>query len=291
MHVRRLIKRHFGEGLGERAERRMREHLRGCAQCRAAYDQLAELLRAASGRALTRREVDQLSGAVLAEVRPAVERPAAQRQVTGLAWLAPLLAVGLLVLLGLTLTLKLSRPGGRDAEGRQDPEVTYRGGETDRGLVDLEAYAIRSRDPSGSADLAAPRRVAEGGVLRLDEYVQFRYRSTDPHRRYLYLLAIDQRLQPLDYYPRPDADRSIPVQSSMTMVPVGRSIRLAKRHSPGEIWVYALFSRRPLERREVHSRVAAARFRDAAAQTAGKIDFGSQVLQVVRRYQVVSPGS
>jgi hypothetical protein len=75
------------------------------------------------------------------------------------------------------------------------------------------------------------------------------------------------------------------------MQTVGPSIRLAKRHAPGALYVCALFSSVPLERREVHARVVRALERQgpSSALLAG-IDFGAEVLAVVRRFQVVRDG-
>jgi len=78
------------------------------------------------------------------------------------------------------------------------------------------------------------------------------------------------------------------------MQSVGRSIRLAKRHQPGPLWVVALFSARPLARAEVHGKLAGGdgHAGGSALPLLLKIDFGQDVIPVVRRFQVVkNPGS
>jgi hypothetical protein len=148
--------------------------------------------------------------------------------------------------------------------------------------VDVQVLAIRE----SRGQVSTPRVVESGGPLHLDETVQFRYLSTDPGLRYLYLFGLDARLDPLDYFPRPGADRSIPVPPSDRMRTVERSIRLATRHLPGALQVYALFSARPLERREVHRRIADLRARGGGLPQ-GKLDFGESVAVVVRKFQVI----
>jgi len=155
--------------------------------------------------------------------------------------------------------------------------------------AEIELFAVAEPSPGRFSD---PRPVADGGVLSLDEYVQFRYLQGGPGQRYLYLLGIDSRLAPLDYFPRPDREVSIPVAENARMATVGPSIRLAKRHLTGPLRILALFSKQPLERREVHATIARARSRFGGALEAflDKIDFGADTTMVVKRFRVVERG-
>ncbi len=275
MHARRLIRRHFAEGLPEAALRRLRAHLRDCPRCRAEYDGCAALLRAAAGHAPTRAEGSRVRAAALAAVAsgPAPGAGAAAVRSQRLPRLAPVLGAGLL----LVVSALLARVQPPEAA---EPASSLKGGAAGP-LVDLQVFAVR--DAGG---VSAARLVPDGGGLRLDELIQFRYLSADPQVRHLYLLGVDERVQPIDYYPRPEASRSLTVRSALEMTPVERSIRLSKRHAPGQLWIYALFSRRPLERQGVHARLAQLRIKGTRAAFMGKIDWGKDVMPVVRRFEV-----
>ena len=273
MHARRLIQRHFAEELGEAESARLRAHLEQCPRCRAEYDRLAILLRAAAGRTQTRAEVARLRGRLLARVQPQASAAEVPRRQPRLARLAPALSAGLLA--APAALLLLFSPAFRD------PDVSWKGGEAPP-VVDLQVFAIHEQP----GQPAQTRLVAEGGTLYLDELVQFRYLNTDPRQHYLYLLGVDESLQALDYFPRPQAEQSIAIRSTLGMEPVDRSIKLAKRHSAGRLWIYALFSPRPLQRQEVHATLARLRILGVHAELLGRIDWGKDVVPVVRRFKV-----
>lgn len=289
MHAlaRRLIRKHFADGLSVEREARLRAHLRSCASCRAEYDQVAAMLRVAADRVPTRTESSRLRAAVLGGLDPQPGSPGtgqalAARRLT-LLRLSPALAGALLALI--TYGLFQLRPG--------DTGPQERGGSSGASpLVDVQVFAVRE----GAGGFLEPRIVAEDGALHLDEYIQFRYRNHTTDLRYLYLLGLDERRVPLDYFPRPEADRSIPVGPAESMRAIPRSIRLSRRHQPGALRVFALFSMRPLERAEVHRAVARLRgasgapsnSRAPSAELPGNIDLGRGVVQVVRRFEVKS---
>jgi hypothetical protein len=196
-----------------------------------------------------------------------------------IARLAPALAAVLLV--AVTYTLFQLRP---PASGVQE-----RGGSSGAApLVDVQVFAVRE----GVGGFLEPRIVPEDGALHLDEYIQFRYRNHTTDLRHLYLFGLDERLAPLDYFPRPEVDRSILVTEAESMRAIPRSIRLSRRHQLGALRVFALFSIRPLERVEVHRAVARLRRpgRGPGAELPGSIELGRGVVQVVRRFEVVKSG-
>jgi hypothetical protein len=276
-----LITRHFVEGLEESEERSMREHLRACSSCRAEYDRHAELLRLVAAQTPSRAETRSLRAAVLAAIaepaRPLAAAAPARRPL--LLRLAPALSAALL-LVGVSVGLSGLRPAAA-------PDRQERGGAAGLLHADLELFAISEPSPGRFSD---PRPVAEGGTLGLDEYVQLRYLHAGPGRRYLYLFGLDDRLTPLDYFPRPDRDTSIPVEETSRMTAVGPSLRLAKRHVTGTLRVVGLFSSRPLERREVHEQIARARIRGLGWAFLDKIDLEPGTTVVVKRFQVVERG-
>ena len=247
-HVEQLIIRHFSDddlSAEERAD--LREHLHTCEACREEYDRTAELLRASAGAEdePTKWELDSWRQAVVdAMDQDPTPEPEPRRSwfAAGLLLrLAPGLAVAALVVIAVLVA--------RHQPTTKVPDVQYRG-TPDAGsgpgtaapparvvLVDLEVFAIRA-----SADAPpVPRRLAPGDSIALDEYMQFSRICSDTRIKHLYVLGLDQRLQPLDYYPRPSAQQSIAVHAcSTTPRTIGRSIRLAKRHVKGPLWVVAL---------------------------------------------------
>jgi hypothetical protein len=247
-HVKHMIRMHLAGELPADEGQLMRVHIRDCEACREEYDLLASVLRAAAAREPTRREMEVWRRSVLEQLPGRASRPPLPRApslVRRLALLAPALAAAVILLLcGLLLQLAPA-PAPLDAPRRQ-----ARGGVADP-LMELEVFGIRA--PEGGQ--ATPRRLEDGDSLRLDEYIQFRYANSHPDVHHLYLLGLDHRQQPMDYYPRPSQQRSIPVEVSAEMISVRRSIRLSTRHQPGILWVIALYSRRPLERQEAHDLV------------------------------------
>ncbi len=292
-HVEQLIIRHFSDDDLSADERRgMREHLRKCDACREEYDQAAELLRAVAGAEPTRREMDSWRrGVVEAVDEPAAEAPEAEPGEAGgwlPGWLLTRLAPGLaMAALVVVAVLVARRQGTEDV-----PDVLYRG-TPDAGtgtsrpappvLVDLAMYAISATE--GTAPV--PRKLSDGDSVALDEYLQVFRVCSSMRIKHLYVLGLDSRLQPLDYYPRPSVQQSVSIpECSTTPRAVGRSIRLAKRHVKGPLWVVALYSEEPLTRAEVHEKISSARAAGLTAAAVKNIKYGSGVYPVVKRFVV-----
>ncbi|HEY3359627.1 MAG TPA: hypothetical protein VGQ83_40630 [Polyangia bacterium] len=240
----RLIERSLGEGLGPEEERELRGLLRADADARARYDGLRAVARVAAGRApdeATDAELDRL-GAALRQRRAAAAAPA-QPSLAQRLW--PFVAVATAATAVLMLWPRSVHHDGR---------LTRGGGVAAPALCSVEAYAVAGTPD----DAAAPRRLGPGDRLRLSDYLQLRYYSADPEVRWLYVFGLDARMQPLDYYPRPDAAESVPIEPGDPQS-MGRSIRLEKRHQPGPLKVIGLCSRVPLHREAVLRGVATMR--------------------------------
>jgi hypothetical protein len=259
----RLIEQCLAEGLPPAEERELRDLLRRDADARARYDRLRRLGRVAAGvpaDEATDAELDRLGAAVRARIaadREAARAPARERRfVPSWRTLWPAVAVTATACLALMLWPRPVQHGG----------VVNRGLPAGPPLCVVEAYAVdadaaggpASAPASNAAAAAAPRRLHSGDKLKLTDYLQFRYQSADPEVRYLYVFGLDQRMTPLDYYPRPDGAESIVIEPGDPSS-LGRSIRLEKRHQPGTLKVVGLCSRAPLKRDAVLRAVATMR--------------------------------
>jgi len=265
---RRLIRDCFADELTGEQQAALLQHLRQCDDCRAEYDLAATMLRAAAGRSPTRQEEQRWDSQLLARISGQTGEPQAAPRRARLPWLAPLAAT-LLVLIAVGVWLGRGKPNGR-------PGVQLRGGDgVVAPLVDLEVFAIDAdRHPP------TPRRIGQGGTVRLDEYLQFRYRNHSTRVRHLYLLGLDSRSEMLDYFPRPDESQSIAIEEALGPRAVARSIRLAQRHRPGTLWIYAVFSEEPLTRAEVHRKI------QHPAVGGRRMDFGQGIYVVLRQITI-----
>jgi hypothetical protein len=243
----RLLERLLADGLPEGEDEELHELLRRDADARARYDRLRALCRVAAGKdpaEATDAELDRL-GVLLEQRRvrataATASMPTVRRRGVGRLW--PAVAVAAAATLALVLWPRSVHHSGR---------IT-RGGAGAPTLCTVEAYAVPGGGAEGDADggtagAVTPRRLAPGDRVKLSEYLQFRYYSADAEVRWLYLFGLDARMHPLDYYPRPEATRSVPIEPGDPQS-VGRSIRLEKRHQPGPLRVVGLCSRTPLER-------------------------------------------
>jgi hypothetical protein len=236
----RLVRDHFLERLSGEQEEELRRHLRQCEACRAEYDATAILLRGAAEKQPTDRESAAWSRGLRVRLYPD-SAPAARERPARWRWLAPALAAGVMVVVGALLLLRFVEPPTTTPA----PGVRLRGGDGVAPLVDVEVFAVAPGAPPRA------RRVADGGEVRLGEYVQFRYRNHSTRVRHLYLLGVDGQGRLLDYFPRPDRPESIAIREALAPLPVARSIRLANRHRVGPLSIVAVFSEEPLTRQKV----------------------------------------
>jgi len=274
-HVDRLLERHFAGELGHEERAAMQDHLRRCPRCQQEHDDLATLLRVAADAEPTAAELGRWQEDL--EVRLGwTAPPAAPAPSRSLAWfLVPLTAACALALVAGAVVMLTPTD-------HTSPHKQIRGGRVVTPLTGLELTAV-SQAPGATP---TARRLADGDTARLDEFLQLRYRVHGAGLGHLYLLGLDARRQPLDYYPRPSARTSIQVKATLSPRSVGRSIRLAKRHQPGPLWVVALFSPAPLEREAVHARLRAVMARGISPSALHREALGPGVVVVVRAIQL-----
>ena len=245
----RLVQACFADELDATGQRELLDHLRGCERCRAEFDLAAALTRSAAGREVGARELDRWSEQVLTRIAQGAAPPPPARG-RRWSWAAGAVAAAALVI-ALTLVILRGEGGPPRSVGRPH-DVQLRGADGgEQALVDIEVFAIELHRGQ-----PRPRRVPDGGEVRLDEYLQLRYRNHSMRVRHLYLVAVGADGAPLDYFPRPDEDRSTAISEALSPVALPRSIRLAKRHRPGPLRIIGIFSEGPLARGRVHGALA-----------------------------------
>lgn len=275
-HVGQLVKRYFGGDLSANESTRMRVHLRRCESCREMYDHTALLLRAAADRQPTGQEMDLWSERVVDQIMGSDDRPVLHPRRRMLLRVAPVLALGVALVVGVGL-LNL----GTDP---QQPGRQNKGGLSGIApMVDLEVFAIRTREDAP----ATPRLVPNRGTLRIEEFIQFRFQNHEASIKHLYLLGLDSRQSPLDYFPRPAQDQSIAISEALSMQSVGRSIRLSQRHQAGSLWIVALFSTEPLSRQRAHEIVSQMQSRGLSGESLDCMNIAPGVYPVVRQFLVL----
>lgn len=234
------IRRYFAGELSEGEARALRARVREDDAARAIYDRHAATLSAVSRREASRAEGERIWQAVAGELdlgaRPAPSAAAPSRSKPQIWRWLPALA-GVLLMVGMVMVVV--RPG---------PEVGIKGGGDSAPVadVDFDIFAIHKKQ---DGSFAQPRRVAAGDSLSMRDYIQFRTRSGDAALKRLYLgafVAAVEGGQPsvLFYYPRAENPSPLPAVFRSKLEPVGRSIKLAARHRPGELVLFALFAER-----------------------------------------------
>jgi hypothetical protein len=226
-----LVDAHFGRrGLPPRRERALREHLPGCATCRARYE-----------RHLLLAEVDRSIPTAQERLARGLGLSAAPRART---WPMPLGLALALSLGALVLVPRLGTPPTAD-EG-----FTPRGG--------AEAHAPVARPPALEV-----YRVRDGksepteGSVRADDELAFAYRNPDG-LPFLMVFATDAAGQVYWYYPswtEPDhSPTSVPARRGEHPLELPDAIRHPL--PPGPLVLHALFTRAPLSVHEVEARLA-----------------------------------
>ncbi|MFY0562883.1 anti-sigma factor family protein [Archangium lansingense] len=228
----RLVDAHFGRrGLPPRRERALREHLPGCATCRARYE-----------RHLLLAEVDRSIPDARERLARGLGLAAAPRTRT---WPVQL---GLAFALGLCALVLVPRLG---ASPTVDEGFTPRGGTEAHGPVvgpppALEVYRVRD----GKAE-------PTNGSMRADDELAFAYRNPDG-LPFLMVFATDMAGQVYWYYPSwtdPDTSpTSVLTQQSEHPLELPDAIRHPL--PPGKFSLHALFTRAPLSVHEVEARLA-----------------------------------
>ncbi|PTL84998.1 hypothetical protein [Vitiosangium sp. GDMCC 1.1324] len=228
----RLVDAHFGRrGLPPRDERALREHLPGCATCRARYE-----------RHLLLAEVDRSIPDARERLARGLGLAAAPRART---WPVPL---GLTLALGVVALVLVPRLG---VPPTADEGFTPRGGTEAHSPVAgppsaLEVYRVRD----GNAEPA-------DGSVRADDELAFAYRNPDG-LPFLMVFATDAAGQVYWYYPSwtdPDhSPTSVPARQGEHPLELPDAIRHPL--PPGPLVLHALFTRAPLSVHEVEARLA-----------------------------------
>lgn len=216
---RRAVDRHFAARLAPDEEHRLREHLAGCAECRAYYERHL-LLAKLDPKALS-AEARIAAGLGLAPARAA----------HGWAWTA--LAGG--VAAAALLIFVARAPAG----------FTARGGHVED-HADVAIYRV-----AGGATARAAGRLNAGDALA------FAYRNPDRWQRLL-VFAVDETERVYWYWPKwtdPAADpRAIEIRPSQALVELGEAVThpIAGRR----LSVHALFTNEEPTVREIEARLA-----------------------------------
>lgn len=231
--VEEQIRSYLAGELSPDEARALRECLRDDDEARAIYDRHATLLSAASQREASREEGVRVWQAIEGALDQPVARASAPARAPIWRWVPAL--VGVLLVAGMVLAVV-----------RPEPEVSIKGG-SDGALVadvDFDIFAIRK---GTAGKFSKPRLVAAGDTLTMDDYIQLRYRSGEATLQHLYLGAVtaaDDKgsRRVIFYYPRPGMVSPLKIVPRPRLEPVGRSIKLAARHRPGKLTLFALFA-------------------------------------------------
>jgi hypothetical protein len=116
------------------------------------------------------------------------------------------------------------------------------------------------------------RVVPEGGTveptasLSLDDVVTFVYTSLEPRMRYLAVFGIQEGGDIRWYYPGSSEQASIPIAGAVVDQPLRDGIRLSVFHRPGWLRVTAIFSTRPIDKKDLEAAVRSLASRSTALQ-------------------------
>jgi hypothetical protein len=222
------IDRLFTGELEAREKRSLREHLAGCASCRAYYSRLSAVQR--------RLSPDEPLGRGLLDGDDLIARfsgTSARRRLPWIVGSFGALAAAAIVLLAL-------RP----------PALQERGGTSPTHVLGARAFCLSAlaegrHEVAGSAALdpapgAASLRCPLGGALQLA------YRSDGAGPRYLFVVGIGPDGSVQHYAPHSDQPASLALQTAATEVVLPDSTLLAPHHVVGATTILALFSSAPL---------------------------------------------
>lgn len=212
----------------------LRQHLRGCADCRARYDRVALAERMLSGgpAALDRPSAATLDRIGAAVLDGAAGRPGAWQRM--LQWFAPTQrwAVGLAAAAAVVLVPFLMR-----APRPVDSGFQARGGAQHERTAGLRVFCI-------AGDGVTPHCARE-------DQLKLTVSNAGKFQR-VFLVGLDDEWSPKWYAPRPPEIESVPAPDGVD-VPVGPAIRLGVNHDPGKVRVYAIFSDAPVTSQEIEA--------------------------------------
>lgn len=255
----------FGGAANAPAWDTLRAHVASCQPCRAAYNGRAWAERFLAGGTQgwmqpSERELSAIERVVLEASAP-VEASRTARWLAELrAWLTParlvpiaVAAIAIAVVVPLSMTARdATAPGERGpAPVVNDEGFQVRGHAGAARRVGLRAFCING-DVVRPLDAAtnSPPECSRTGQLRLTA-------GNGGGFRFLFAIGVDESRTIQWYTPRPPAQQSEPAppvasaDAVSAFTPVGRPVRLAVNHVTGALRIFALFSDKPILRRDV----------------------------------------
>jgi hypothetical protein len=248
----------------------LRAHLAECASCRARFNEMALLARAAAGDAERAGRFEQAwsealfaatlaggAGARTPSARP--RRPRWRRAEVVSALALGVAAAALAVVVTRTPVMPIATPAASSVPGVEpDPfgHATARGGSAS--VHEFEIYCAEPTQDELRYRASDPFR----HELRcaLQQELQFQLINAGPpgHEppQYVTLLGLGERGWMQWYLPSNQARRgspSMPLGAMTTPTPWGQSIRLQMNHRPGKVHIFGLFSSVPLTPDDVRS--------------------------------------
>jgi len=153
--------------------------------------------------------------------------------------------------IGLIITLVLLRDHNQKFQARGLSAVTGLG---------IQAICVAS-DPTGQPWIRAvyPENIEK--ACKLGDILTFSYTNVKSDGSagysYLFLFGVDEQGHPLWYYPNPQEQESIAIDTDAQAInrPLPGGIKLAVNHKAGRIRVYGLFSDSPLSIRRIKHRL------------------------------------
>jgi hypothetical protein len=238
------IERAVAGELSPPREQVLREHLRGCDDCRGYYDQLVRIMAVLAPGVEHKREGSRLSLAVGTADAPVVSPPARSVSSSRMRWLG---SSSLVVAAAAAVLLFVWRPF-QTAQQAADGEIGWRGG-GDESTADWGLLVYASRRTNGDTQptvrLVADLPRSGEGRLNLDDYVQFSVRGLR-QVAYVTIVGLDEGGEVHLYAPRPEAPRR-PLALAADGAPrmVGPSIDLSVKHRSGRLRLFAVVTPGP----------------------------------------------
>jgi hypothetical protein len=261
--VRAVIDVMFLKGFSARRWRSVREHLYACRSCRAYYDRVVTL------HNKMHKETAPLSSEQLKLVSEEIlDRMAPRRAgLPGRAWAYAGISLAVVATAVLVVLPMLEPQPASDFQARGvDAEVA----------AGVRAFCITAEQGAQAPRIRSTFPVTDelvagaGGSCNIKDVLRFAYTNGVPGRGRafdcLFLLGINEQLQPLWYYPHPDEKLSVRIQSGpeAVNVPLPGGVRLEVNHAPGLVRIYGLFSEEPLTVSQVEQRLTELREQGAA---------------------------
>ena len=267
-----LVDRYFAGTLPPDRIGAMREHLRDCDRCRSRYDRLTQAEQKTAGMIAAQALADRrlLEAIVGAGNATAATTPARRW------WLAFVLAPTAAVAAAFAFAIFVHAPVDQG-------QLVARGTGAVESPVGVGVAAV---DPV--RHLVYDARRPEG--VTLDQRLRFSYSNSSGPAQHLFLLGVDDALDPFWYFPLPEEKTSLAIVHGPGALqkPLPYETELVRRHHVGRLRVVALFTAEPIALSAVDDALASAR---AEHRTLEQIVWpGQPVVQVVEISLVAAEG-